>query len=760
MHAASRFGYGLLLISGFLLLWVGTANAQTTYFEVTLENTSPAYTFANSGAFAIPDGATEAGPLFPGNAYIFSVCAAPGSYLSLATMYVQSNDVFLAPNEMGIPLWDADGNPVSGDITDQFQLWDAGSEVNEAPGEGANQAPRQSGPNTGDDENGIVQLLSAANDGYTYASVADVAQITLTPTGENTFEVRIENVSGSDTQTTSGGGVPVPLSPGVWVVHNAPAPLFTAGEADRGEGLEAIAEDGNPGELGAALEAVTGITQIYAPGVWAVHAAPAPLFTSGEADRGEGLEAIAEDGNPGMLAGLLSTLNETTGGAFAVPDGAEGPGPLTPGHAYRFVIGAKPGSYLSAASMLVQSNDLFVAPDEMGIPLWNADGPISGDITGQFLLWDAGTELNEKPGFGRYQAPRQPGPDMGMVENGAVRLVDDGYTYPDLADILKVTITPVQSVPFTIRLENVSTASTITTSTGQMVPVPLAPGVWVVHAAPAPLFKAGEADRGLGLEGVAEDGAAGMLGESVAQKIGFDSAVFNTPVGAAGPGPLFPGDAYEFTVNAVPGAHLSFATMFVQSNDLFYAPGEMGIPLFDADGNPISGDLTAFLELWDAGTEVNEEPGEGPNQAPRQSAGNTGEDENGIVDLVANINDGFAYPAVSDVISVTVTPVETAIEDLIDLPKNFSLDQNYPNPFNPETRIRFSLEEAGPVQLSVFNTLGQEIARLVDTSANAGVYEAVWNGRDAQGQEVSTGVYLYRLQVGEATQVRKMVLLR
>ena len=59
--------------------------------------------------------------------------------------------------------------------------------------------------------------------------------------------------------------------------------------------------------------------------------------------------------------------------------------------------------------------------------------------------------------------------------------------------------------------------------------------------------------------------------------------------------------------------------MYVQSNDLFLSPGDTGIALFADDGLPISGDITAQIGLWDAGTEVNEEPGVGANQAPRQA---------------------------------------------------------------------------------------------------------------------------------------------
>lgn len=91
----------------------------------------------------------------------------------------------------------------------------------------------------------------------------------------------------------------------------------------------------------------------------------------------------------------------------------------------------------------------------------------------------------------------------------------------------------------------------------------------------------------------------------------FQSGVFNTPVGAAAPAPIFPGDAYEITFTAAPavtpgsGACFSFATMFIQSNDLFYAFSPEGLALFDANGTPCTGDVTSELRLYDAGTEIN-----------------------------------------------------------------------------------------------------------------------------------------------------------
>jgi hypothetical protein len=207
---------------------------------------------------------------------------------------------------------------------------------------------------------------------------------------------------------------------------------------------------------------------------------------------------------------------------------------------------------------------------------------------------------------------------------------------------------------FLVRIENVGDEGQAGLTT------PFAPGVWAMHTAPDPLFSAGQADRGEGLEALAEDGDPSALAAAVASQVGVStSGVFNTPVGATEPGPLPPGEAYEFTVMAVPGDMLSFATMFVQSNDLFYAPNGSGIALFNSDGTPVSGDVTGQVRLWDAGTEVNQQPGVGPDQAPRQAGPDTGPDENGVVQIVS---DEFSYPDTSATIRVTVTATESMMQ--------------------------------------------------------------------------------------------------
>jgi len=186
-------------------------------------------------------------------------------------------------------------------------------------------------------------------------------------------------------------------------------------------------------------------------------------------------------------------------------------------------------------------------------------------------------------------------------------------------------------------------------------PIVFSPGVYIIQKQKSePLFMDGVADYGDGLEHIAEDGNPAMLANSVMNNSKVrESGTFAIPVGSDAASPILPGSSYEFYVIAKDKDYLNFATMFAQSNDIFIGPNSWGIPLFTSNKTPISGDVSMYLHLWDAGTEVNEEPGVGPNQAPRQSAPNTGVEENGVVHMV---NDNYIYPAVTDMIRVTVTP--------------------------------------------------------------------------------------------------------
>ena len=94
------------------------------------------------------------------------------------------------------------------------------------------------------------------------------------------------------------------------------------------------------------------------------------------------------------------------------------------------------------------------------------------------------------------------------------------------------------------------------------------------------------------------------------------------------------------------------------------------------------------------------------------------------------------------------------------LPAEYALSQNYPNPFNPTTTIEYALPEMSDVSFIIYNIRGQKIREIALSSQPAGFYNYTWNGTDAQGIQVSTGVYLYAVRAGNYVETRKMLYLK
>jgi hypothetical protein len=96
----------------------------------------------------------------------------------------------------------------------------------------------------------------------------------------------------------------------------------------------------------------------------------------------------------------------------------------------------------------------------------------------------------------------------------------------------------------------------------------------------------------------------------------------------------------------------------------------------------------------------------------------------------------------------------------VPLPNSFVLDQNYPNPFNPTTYIQYSLPTKTKVEMNIYNLLGANLRTLVNTEQPAGNYLVLWDGIDDMGRRVGSGIYFYKLKVGNQILMRKMTLIR
>jgi hypothetical protein len=107
---------------------------------------------------------------------------------------------------------------------------------------------------------------------------------------------------------------------------------------------------------------------------------------------------------------------------------------------------------------------------------------------------------------------------------------------------------------------------------------------------------------------------------------------------------------------------------------------------------------------------------------------------------------------------IWLTSVEKVSEAIV---TDYALEQNYPNPFNPSTIISYSIPKAASISLVIYNSLGQEVNRLIsNTEQSAGKYEALWNGKDSHGNLVPSGVYFYQLLSNDFQITKKMMLIK
>jgi hypothetical protein len=90
-----------------------------------------------------------------------------------------------------------------------------------------------------------------------------------------------------------------------------------------------------------------------------------------------------------------------------------------------------------------------------------------------------------------------------------------------------------------------------------------------------------------------------------------------------------------------------------------------------------------------------------------------------------------------------------------EIPNYYSLSQNYPNPFNPATNIKYTIPKAGNVSLKIYDVLGKEVVTLVNELKQPGVYNVDYNASN-----LSSGIYFYRLEAGDFTAVKKMMLIK
>jgi hypothetical protein len=394
---------------------------------ITIENVLQSQPLVESGTFQQP------GVLInPGDSSSITFAAAKGEAITFATMYGWSNDLFFAPENPGIQVYDASGNPIEGDVSSQIKLWDNGTRINQQPGSSVmHPGTAESAPQN------IMEVKGTDAQGNTYLPASSLMKASLKYNGNSMFTLTIKNISEGTSNET-------PFSPGVWAVSYIvggnllnPAPLYTDGKPTA-NGLTKIAEMGDNRELSSYLESITGIFTPLSPVLVVVYRGISnPIYTVGQNDAGQGLTALAQKGDASGLADYLKTVkgvknvyvlpaaNSTV--LLPVIDGQ-------PGSSVSQQISVAKGDKVAIATMYGFSNDWFFATKG------EIDATQTGDISTKVGLFDDGTAVNQYPGAGVTQFNLAGTP---LTESKPIEEVpnpNEFVTLPEISSLIKVTI--------------------------------------------------------------------------------------------------------------------------------------------------------------------------------------------------------------------------------------------------------------------------------------------------------------------------------
>ncbi|WP_153848744.1 spondin domain-containing protein [Sphingobacterium paramultivorum] len=406
------------------------AMPSTSATTITIENVLDSKPLVEYGSFKN----TGASPVvMPGEAISIKFSAAKGQALSFATMYGWSNDLFFAPANPGIKLYQDNGTPVEGDVSAQIKLWDNGTRINQMPGAAViHPGTTETTPRA------ITEVNGTDAQGNTYAPASTLMKATLHYEGNSNFTLIITNVSGVTTN-------PTPFSPGVWAISYSvggnllnPNPLFEVGKPSV-NGLTNIAEMGDNSVLGNYINTQTGIFTPLSPVLVVLYKGiENPIYKIGENDRGKGLKDLAQKGDASGLAAYLKTLSGVKA-VYILP--AASSTVLLPkigaqaGSSVSQQLSIASGDRIAIASMYGLSNDWFFATKDNGI-----DATVKGDVSYSIGLFDNGTAINQFPGAGNEQAGLGGTPVTERKPIAEVPNPNGFTTLPSISSIIKVTI--------------------------------------------------------------------------------------------------------------------------------------------------------------------------------------------------------------------------------------------------------------------------------------------------------------------------------
>jgi len=381
---------------------------------ITFENVMSMKEFVQSGTFK----GTAQDVILPGESVSIQFNAGTGQRLMFAMMYGYSNDIFFAPENPGLELFDTHGTALVGDVSSKIFMWDNGTRINVQPGAGIE--------HPGAVENGTIKKIETQDaQGNLYRPASELVNLNLAfEATTSLFTLTIKNTSGGTINET-------PLSPGVWAISHMlggdlvkPEPFYKEG-AKSSVQLTTLAETGNNAPLATLTSEMTGIMTTLSPILVVVYSGDInPIYQLNQKDTNIGLKELAQTGDASKLKSSLQGMSNVRNVYVA------GSNPLAPTDKAEVQFKAWENDRIAYATMFGYSNDWFYSNSE------SIMANFKGDLTNKTILLDDGTGVNQYPGAGNNQALFDGIP---QAEDKVITIVNDA-TIPAVNNVIKVTI--------------------------------------------------------------------------------------------------------------------------------------------------------------------------------------------------------------------------------------------------------------------------------------------------------------------------------